>query len=374
MNGLFVTGTDTDVGKTVVAAALVRALAARGLRVAGMKPVASGAHGSPSGPRNADAEALIAAANVSAPYPEINPYCFEPPIAPHLAAAEAGVEIRREVIREAADALAARVAWLVVEGVGGWRVPLAPGFDVAALAAGFGFPVVLVVGLRLGCLNHALLSAAEIRAAGCEFAGWVGNVIAPDMERLEENIDTLERLLDAPCLGVIPRLAADALQTAAAYLKIDGLVAEPAHAGMHEYSGRCHCGNLELVLSSRRAPRDWPLRLCQCGFCRAHAALATSDPAGALAVRARDPGAVLHYRFGLATADFLVCRDCGVYVAAVAEIDGARYATVNVNVFDVRAECVRPPTATDYEGENVDERLARRRRGWTPVTAMPEAR
>ncbi|HEX5314658.1 MAG TPA: dethiobiotin synthase, partial [Gammaproteobacteria bacterium] len=135
MKGYFVTGTDTDAGKTVVAAGMIHAFAARGLRVAAMKPVASGGHEQATGLRNADAEALIAAANVAAEYEEVNPYVFAPPIAPHIAAKETGVAIAMETILRAARALAARADLLLVEGVGGWRVPLGEDFDVAALAA-----------------------------------------------------------------------------------------------------------------------------------------------------------------------------------------------------------------------------------------------
>lgn len=206
MKGFFVTGTDTEVGKTVVAAGLVHALAARGLRVAGMKPVASGGRETSAGLRNADAEALIATANVAADYTEVNPYCFAPPIAPHIAAAEAGVAIEAAKILAAAETLAARADAIVVEGVGGWRVPLAPDFDVAALAGALGLPVVLVVGLRLGCLNHALLTAEAIRASGSALAGWVGSAVEPQMARRDENIATLRKFLGAPCLGVVPHL------------------------------------------------------------------------------------------------------------------------------------------------------------------------
>ncbi len=208
MKGLFVTGTDTEVGKTVVSAGIAAALAARGLRVAAMKPVASGSERTPEGLRNGDALHLIAAANVANDYALVNPYCFEPPIAPHLAAAEAGIAIEPAAILRAAEVLAANADALVVEGVGGWQVPLAEGFGVPDLARHLGLPVVLVVGLRLGCINHARLSVASIRAGGHRLVGWVGNdVDGEPMLRRGENTATLHRLLPVPCLGIVPHLA-----------------------------------------------------------------------------------------------------------------------------------------------------------------------
>jgi len=223
VNGLFVTGTDTEVGKTVVAAGIVRALADRGARVAAMKPVASGGRPTAAGLRNDDAERLLAAANVEADYAEVNPYCFEPPIAPHVAAAEAGDVIRFAPVLRAATALARRSDALVVEGVGGWRVPLAGGLDVAGLARVLALPVVLVVGLRLGCLSHACLTAESIAGGACTLAGWIGSAVDPDMARSAENIDTLERLLPAPCLGIVPHLDDTSPAAVAARLDAGGL-------------------------------------------------------------------------------------------------------------------------------------------------------
>lgn len=219
MKGLFVTGTDTEIGKTVVSAGLIRALVAQGRRVAGMKPVASGSERTPEGLRNGDALHLINAANVEADYATVNPYCFEPPIAPHLAAAEAGVEIRLERILEAAWTLAAAADAVVVEGVGGWQVPLGADFGVPELARRLGLPVVLVVGLRLGCINHACLSAESIRAAGCRLAGWIGNLAAAQpMERQADNIETLKALLPAPCRGLVPHVQGASPDTVAQHL------------------------------------------------------------------------------------------------------------------------------------------------------------
>ena len=372
MKGCFVTGTDTEIGKTVVAAGIAHAFVGRGLRTAVMKPVASGGHETEAGLRNEDAERMIAASNVAANYAEVNPYCFAPPIAPHIAAAEAGVAIDTETILHAARSLAARADVLVVEGVGGWRVPLAPDFDVAALATALGLPVVLVVGLRLGCLNHALLSAEAIRAAGCTLAGWVANEIDPAMERRDKNIATLRAGIAAPCLGTVPRLEAFDPRAVAVHLSLGPLLENRSAARARDYRGGCHCGNFRVVFSTARAPETWALRMCQCSFCRAHGAVMTTDPAGKLAVTARDPAAVLHYRFGLANTDFLICTGCGAYVAAVADIEGGRYATLNVNVLDVRSSLAQMPIAVNYEGEEASQRLSRRRCKWTPATTELE--
>lgn len=204
--GLFVTGTDTGVGKTWVSCALLSALAARGRRVIGMKPVASGCQATPQGLRSEDALALQAAANVTASYTEVNPYAFAPAIAPHIAAQEAGVAIDFARIGTAAAKLAGRADWLIIEGVGGWRVPLGPDGDVAALALMLRYPVLLVVGLRLGCINHALLSVEAIESSGLPLVGWVGNPIEAEMARREENLATLRASIPAPCLGVLPWL------------------------------------------------------------------------------------------------------------------------------------------------------------------------
>lgn len=201
--GYFVTGTDTGVGKTHVSAGLIAALRGQGLRVAGMKPVASGCTATPAGLRNADALALIAASDRDWPYEWVNPYAFEPAIAPHLAAADVGSTIRFAVIEKAFGQLAARSDCVVVEGVGGWRVPLGPDGEVADLAMRLALPVVLVVGLRLGCLNHAALTMADIRRSGLPLAGWVGNAVEPGFERLDDNLRALGDSLAAPRLGVV---------------------------------------------------------------------------------------------------------------------------------------------------------------------------
>ncbi len=218
--GVFITGTDTGVGKTVVAAALTRAWVRERRRVAVMKPVASGAVPTAEGLRNADALALIAAANVPAPYDWVNPYCFLPAIAPHIAAQECGVEVDLGAIRARLRALAAQADCIVAEGAGGWLAPVTPRATMADLALTLQLPVILVVGLRLGCLNHALLTLESIRAHGARFAGWVANGIDPAMERPSENLTTLARGLGEP-LAIVPALqpgAAPDLAEAAARL------------------------------------------------------------------------------------------------------------------------------------------------------------
>lgn len=197
--GLFVTGTDTGVGKTRVAVALIHALRARGLRVAAMKPVSAG---SAPGELNEDVAALLRAANVDADLRDVNPYAFAEPIAPHIAAEQAGVRIELDVIADAYGRLAAAADVVVVEGAGGWRVPLNERDDMADLAQRLGLPVVLVVGLRLGCLNHALLTAESIAHRQLPWAGWAGNHVDPAMACQVENVAALRARLPDPCLGV----------------------------------------------------------------------------------------------------------------------------------------------------------------------------
>ena len=208
--GFFITGTDTGVGKTVCSVALARALARRGRRVAVMKPVASGALRTPQGLRSEDALALLSEATVAAPYEMVNPYCFEPPISPHLAAAEVGVRIDLARISECYGALAAQADCVIVEGAGGWLAPIGPDRAMADIAVGLALPVILVVGMRLGCLNHALLSYESIRARAAKFAGWVANGIDPAMERSAENYATLCAHLGEPLAAIAPLAAAAA--------------------------------------------------------------------------------------------------------------------------------------------------------------------
>lgn len=207
--GVFVTGTDTEIGKTLFAQALVWRWRQDGRRVGVMKPVASGCRATGAGLRNSDAERLLAASNVDTSYHTVNPYAFLPAVAPHLAAAQAGVRIECGRIRACFNELAAASDYVVVEGVGGWQVPLGPDATVADVALSLGLPVVMVVGIRLGCLNHALLTAAAINDAGAQLAGWVANHIDPQTELAMENVDALRARLKAPLWGVIPHLSTD---------------------------------------------------------------------------------------------------------------------------------------------------------------------
>jgi dethiobiotin synthetase len=208
--GVFITGTDTGVGKTVVATALIRTFVAQGLRVAVMKPVASGSERTSEGLRNEDALALMAAANVAAPYERVNPYCLEPAISPHIAAKEACIAVDTGHIRRHFDALTASADLVVVEGAGGWLAPLGPRISIKDLAAALDLPVVLVVGLRLGCINHALLTKLAIESHGARFAGWIANSIDSAMPRRKENLETLAEQLGEPPLAIVPSLAAGA--------------------------------------------------------------------------------------------------------------------------------------------------------------------
>lgn len=202
----FVTGTDTACGKTAVSLGLMWALQQRGLRALGMKPVASGSRVTAEGLRNDDALRLQAQGSWPLPYAAVNPYPFEPPIAPHIAAQQAGLEIELARLRRAYRELAAAADAVIVEGVGGWHVPLGPATAIADLVRELDLPVLLVVGLRLGCLNHALLSVESILGSAVPLAGWVATQVERDMRVRDENLATLEARIAAPCLGVVPWL------------------------------------------------------------------------------------------------------------------------------------------------------------------------
>ena len=225
MRGVFVTGTDTGVGKTVAACALVHALRSVGARVAPMKPVAAGADHEGGCFANADSRALIAAAGWKADtLDDVTPVLLREPMAPHIAARREGVAIERAPILAAFARLARRGDFAVVEGVGGFLVPLGTDFDASDLAREFGLPVILVVGLRLGCLNHALLTARAIAASGLPFAGWIANAIDPAMAAAGENLDTLRERLEAPLLGQLPYAALPDPQHLARNLDVSTLV------------------------------------------------------------------------------------------------------------------------------------------------------
>ncbi|MGH8144521.1 MAG: dethiobiotin synthase [Steroidobacteraceae bacterium] len=221
--GLFVAGTDTGVGKTRVTVGLLQALASRGVAAAGMKPVAAGTDMAASPPINEDVALIRAAcgprAGVELAAADINPYCFEWPISAHLGARRAGVRIEPGVIAAAYARLAGHVEVVVVEGTGGWLAPIGEHATMADIAEELALPVLLVVGLRLGCLNHTLLTVRAIAASKLRLLGWVGSVIEPDMQALGDNIATLEHAVPAPRLALLPfapARAADAAQLAGA--------------------------------------------------------------------------------------------------------------------------------------------------------------
>jgi dethiobiotin synthetase len=232
--GLFITGTDTGCGKTAITLALMRLLQEQGYRVLGMKPVATGSERASGGSFNEDALRIQEAGSLDVPYELINPYAYAPPIAPHIAAAEAGSEIETGVIRTCFEALVELADLVIVEGVGGWRVPLGPDLEVADLPGLLGIPALLVVGLRLGCLNHALLSAEGVLEQGCGFAGWVANRLDPALLRPEQSLATLVERIPAPCLGSVPHLPGriDAVEMARSLdaLAIGELFGGGAHA------------------------------------------------------------------------------------------------------------------------------------------------
>ncbi|MCB1887030.1 MAG: dethiobiotin synthase [Rhodocyclaceae bacterium] len=201
---LFIAGTDTEIGKTFATCALLHRARRDGIDAVGMKPVAAGARPAGGAWHNEDALALIAAAATGLPYAAINPVCLREAIAPHIAAELEGTPIHPAPILAAADRLAERCELLLIEGVGGFRVPLGPNYDTAMLARDLAAPVVLVVGMRLGCISHALLTAEAIRSRGLPLAGWIANQVDPTMNRFDENIAALDARLGCPRLGVLP--------------------------------------------------------------------------------------------------------------------------------------------------------------------------
>ncbi len=225
--GFFITGTDTDVGKTWVTLGLLQAFASAGYRSAAMKPVACGVVETSEGLRNEDAVLLQQQASVPLRYDEVNPYLFHPPIAPHLAAQDAGLRIDLSHIKTLYDNILQRADVVVVEGAGGWLVPLNEHETSADLVEQLGLPVILVVGMRLGCLNHALLTVESIAHHGVHLAGWVANCITANMPQQARNIEALQARISAPLLGTIPYLAALDPNTIAALLKLQPLAPSP---------------------------------------------------------------------------------------------------------------------------------------------------
>ena len=204
--GCYVTGTDTGAGKTLVSCALLHALRARGLRAVGMKPLASGCERTAQGLRNDDALALQAASDPRPDYEDLNPFALPAATAPQLAAREAGVDVRIKPLLAAHARLLLQADRIVVEGVGGWAAPLSDTLDQAALVQALDIPVVLVVGLRLGCLSHARLTARAIADDGCRLIGWIGSAVEPGFDRQAEYLDLLRDALSVPCLGVLPHM------------------------------------------------------------------------------------------------------------------------------------------------------------------------
>ncbi len=216
----FVTGTDTEIGKTLVTSALLHALGAAGVRAAGMKPLAAGAELRDGGWWNEDVAQIAAAAPVKLPRELTTPYLLRTPAAPHIAAELDGVTLDPRKVLDCYAQVRAQADAVVVEGVGGFRVPLTSAYDTADLARDLGLPVVLVVGLRLGCISHALLTAEAIAARGLRLAGWVANTVDPAMGHMNGNIEALQARLPAPLLGHVPRFEHPSAASAAACLNL----------------------------------------------------------------------------------------------------------------------------------------------------------
>jgi dethiobiotin synthetase len=221
----FITGTDTDAGKTSIAAGLLCAAKQQQHSTLAMKPVASGCQMSVEGLRNSDALALIEQSTVQLPYSQVNPYAFAPAIAPHIAAQEAGIELSvRDLYRAAQIILQEPADFTLIEGAGGWRVPISSTEFLSDFAIALQLPVILVVGVKLGCINHAVLSAQAIVHDGLELAGWVANVVDPKCARLAENLATLQQLMPAPCLAEVPYLDIASAEHVAKYLVKDNYI------------------------------------------------------------------------------------------------------------------------------------------------------
>lgn len=233
MTGMwFVTGTDTAVGKTLVANALLRRAHETGLSTLGLKPVSAGCYLRDGRLVNDDAWELLQNSSIDVDYDAVNPVALREPMAPHIAAAREQVTLDTEALRQHCAGLAGRADFTVVEGAGGWLVPLDNGHTMADLAIGLGLPVILVVGMRLGCINHALLTAAAIAEAGLPLAGWVANHVDPEMAVQDENVATLEAHLNAPLLGRVPFMRSDSAVLAARHLSLEHLLqaAAPGHS------------------------------------------------------------------------------------------------------------------------------------------------
>ena len=217
----FITGTDTDVGKTEVAAGLLEAANQKGLRTGAIKPVAAGCEDHGDGPQNDDAIKLQSLANVELSYQQVNPVALDLPMAPHIAAQEQGKALSANRLTGFCRGVSMLpMDLLVIEGAGGWRVPINKRETMAEIPKQLNAEVILVVGIRLGCINHALLTAQAIRLDGVQIAGWVANILDTEMLRIDENIDTLKQLINEPCLGVIPKLSDKSPQQVATFLTV----------------------------------------------------------------------------------------------------------------------------------------------------------
>jgi dethiobiotin synthetase len=205
----YVTGTDTEVGKTVASTALLQAARLQGRRTAGYKPVASGSEMTTDGLRNSDALALQHNSVVPLSYDEVNPYTFAEPTSPHIVSADEQRPIEASVLSSGLRALEAQADWVLVEGAGGWFTPLSPTLTLADWVKMEQLPVILVVGVKLGCINHAVLTAQAVQQAGLKLAGWIANDVTPPGRRHAEYLSTLQRMIPAPMMGEIPWLGDD---------------------------------------------------------------------------------------------------------------------------------------------------------------------
>ena len=222
--GIFITGTDTDVGKTATALGIISALQQKGLTVAAFKPVSAGCAQTENGLRNDDALQLMQQASVELPYDIINPYAFEPAIAPHIAAAEKNIEMSIDTIVQAYEKIAAEVDVVIVEGAGGWLVPFNKTQSMADIACALELDVIQVIGLKLGCLNHALLTSESITAHGLTQTGWVANQCAGNMPYQKENMHSLQHRLPDTFLGMLPHLPQIEPDKVAQHLTVDALL------------------------------------------------------------------------------------------------------------------------------------------------------
>nr|WP_315473177.1 dethiobiotin synthase [uncultured Undibacterium sp.] len=220
-NDYFITGTDTEIGKTFTTSALLRAFAKQGNSTLGLKPIASGAEENDGVLHNEDVDSLVAASSVKAPQEIVVPYLMRTPAAPHIVAAVENVKMDVQHIASCYQQAQQLADVVLVEGVGGFCVPLDDETSTVDLAQRLALPVILVVGMRLGCINHALLTAQAIKASGLRLAGWVANTVDTDMKFFEENVRALKKRLDAPCLAVMPRLAVNEIEQASQYLDLN---------------------------------------------------------------------------------------------------------------------------------------------------------